>query len=309
MKNLPSIKAVGAFATRAYAPHWKGISDVIGAGNCVDTSLEDGQIVERVFDGSRVDILLLCLVECLRMDRLLAEARRRGAVVVFWYCDAIEDGFPQIKDKIDLLATTAPVIFGPKAEAQGVSWIFLPQGCLPLSDLPEGGVIHDDALFVGNRYTDRIYGPRTELLRELAIQDAVRFLPSDNDEGERKQIFENLPGILPTHTATLSVSALWDSPLYTSNRLWLTTGNGGVAVVRDFPLVEQFFLPGEEVLTFETPAEFASIMRDLRMDPDLRETVRAAGFVRAQKEHTYANRIRTLATAADGIGHRPALPA
>ena len=58
--------------------------------------------------------------------------------------------------------------------------------------------------------------------------------------------------------------------------------------------IVDYFTPGEEILLFDTPAEAAELLRDLRREPARAARIGAAAQRRALAEHSYAHRARQL---------------
>ena len=79
-------------------------------------------------------------------------------------------------------------------------------------------------------------------------------------------------------------------------RLYETTGMGALLLTEQAPNLDSLFVPGAEVATYADEDELVARLRELLADEGRRRTIAAAGHERTLREHTYAERIRQLAT-------------
>lgn len=78
-------------------------------------------------------------------------------------------------------------------------------------------------------------------------------------------------------------------------RMFETTGTGAALITENKSNLSTLFVPGAEVLGYDTPEQAAMLAAELLADPVRLDSIAAAGQRRTLGEHTYAHRARTLA--------------
>ena len=73
-------------------------------------------------------------------------------------------------------------------------------------------------------------------------------------------------------------------------RVFEIPGAGGFLLTEVARDLERYFVPGQEIVTFGTPAEMVDKVRYYLAHDDERERIRAAGHARAVREHSYVQR-------------------
>ena len=77
-------------------------------------------------------------------------------------------------------------------------------------------------------------------------------------------------------------------------RLFEAAGSGAAVLCEDRAVVDDLFVPGEEVLAFSSYDDLVKHVRALLDDPSLTTRVGDAAAVRAHAEHTYQHRLRRI---------------
>jgi len=87
-------------------------------------------------------------------------------------------------------------------------------------------------------------------------------------------------------------------------RVFEVPGAGGCLATEQAPHLPEFFVRGEEVVTFGSADELADEVRSLLGDPLRRDRIARAGHARAAREHTYEVRLARLLEAAFALRRR-----
>lgn len=168
---------------------------------------------------------------------------------------------------------------------------FLPLGCQLYE--PEYNPKFDfDFVFIGGMITGAGFLNRARMMwkfkdRGLKVVDGPMGRPS-----LRAKVMKNMPAIYRSSKITLDVSHFTDVPGYTSNRFWIISASGGLALTKRWPGCENFYPEGTR-LYFDTFEE-ALALRDYYLDhPEEREIIRAAGHAQAAN-HTYDKRFAKM---------------
>jgi spore maturation protein CgeB len=77
-------------------------------------------------------------------------------------------------------------------------------------------------------------------------------------------------------------------------RLFEATACGGFVLTHASPVLDQCFVPGEEVIAFETPSELVEAISVYLADDETRRRVAAQGQQRSHQDHTYGQRLREI---------------
>ena len=88
-----------------------------------------------------------------------------------------------------------------------------------------------------------------------------------------------------------NAATLWsDHPRQIKGRVFEIPGAGGFLLTEVARDLDRYFVPGQEIVTFETPEEMVEKARYYLVHADERERIRAAGHVRAVRGHSYVQR-------------------
>jgi spore maturation protein CgeB len=92
-------------------------------------------------------------------------------------------------------------------------------------------------------------------------------------------------------------------------RVFEVPGAGGFLLTEAAPGLADYFVPGEEVAVFETPADLVAQCRLYLQQPDRRDAMARAGHRRTVAQHTYGHRLaavlQRLATLDGAAAARP----
>ena len=77
-------------------------------------------------------------------------------------------------------------------------------------------------------------------------------------------------------------------------RVFEVPAAGGLLLTEKAPHLDEYFLPGKEVLQFDSDSELIGQARALLADPAWRDTLAQAGYARARQQHTYESRLRSV---------------
>jgi spore maturation protein CgeB len=186
----------------------------------------------------------------------------------------------------------------------GISSASLPLGFDPRNLTERGETERDiDLVFVGSFYSNqpdtfemlkrakeevpglRIYGPSGYgVLSSHGL--------GDNYYGEAwgAEMFELLKRskiVLNRHGAIAGNYAV-------NMRMFETTGMGALLITEAKENLAEFFEPGEEVITYRTPDEAATVAADLLRNPGQLSQIASAGQQRTLTSHSYSHRMQLL---------------
>ena len=79
-------------------------------------------------------------------------------------------------------------------------------------------------------------------------------------------------------------------------RTFETTSLGTCLLVKNYPLLKQYFKLGKEIITFTTSQDLRRQVKYYLNHPRERQTIALAGFRRTQKDHTFIHRLQHMFT-------------
>jgi hypothetical protein len=243
--------------------------------------------------------------------RTLASLRRADRLVVGQLASAL----PPVRRlrSIDLITTALPQ-YVAQFRALGVETKYLgiafyerlidSLGSLDIDTAPSSSRRPHALTFVGG-LSPRLYAEGTRVLervaRELPLDVwgfGVEDLPVDSAlrrryRGEAWGL--DMYTLLAQSGMTLNRHGEVAGGYAANMRLFEATGVGALLVTNSAKNLSDFFEPGREVVTYETPADLVDKLRHYAEHPDERQQIAAAGQRRTLREHTYAQRIPELA--------------
>ena len=150
--------------------------------------------------------------------------------------------------------------------------------------------------FVGSAYGTR--AARIAALREAGI--AVECFGYGWPNGPVAA--ENIPLIARDSVVSLNFSeAGHGGGRQIKARVFEVPAAGGMLLTEKAPHLDEYFLPGKEVLQFGSDSELIGQARALLADPVWRDMLAQAGHARARQQHTYESRLRSLLTKLQEI--------
>ena len=81
-------------------------------------------------------------------------------------------------------------------------------------------------------------------------------------------------------------------------RVFEVPGAGGFLLTEDAPYLKDFYIPGKEVVVFNTVDDLCEKLGFFLTHPEQRDAIAKAGYERTLKEHTYEHRFRSLFDSA-----------
>ena len=82
-------------------------------------------------------------------------------------------------------------------------------------------------------------------------------------------------------------------------------GAGGFLLTSPADNLEEYYVPGKEIVVFQTPEDLVDMIRHYLAHPTERRAIREAGYLRTLREHTYEQRFREIFHNVTG-GHEKA---
>lgn len=83
-------------------------------------------------------------------------------------------------------------------------------------------------------------------------------------------------------------------PAQIKGRTFEIPGCGALLLTEWAPGIEDFYVPGQEVVVFRTRSELLRLTRGLLLDDERRRQIAQAGYERTLKEHTYEKRLNEV---------------
>lgn len=150
-----------------------------------------------------------------------------------------------------------------------------------------------DFIFVGATITGKLFLDRARIMLHLRHQGLkIINAPAQTQPELRAKILKDLPDLYYSARVSLDWSHFTDIPGYTSNRFWIITASGGLALTKRWPGCEEFYPEGTRVY-FETVEEALELKDYYAMHTDEREKICSAGYIHA-REHTYDKRFAKM---------------
>lgn len=208
-------------------------------------------------------------------------------------------------DRYDLVFSALPQ-FVERFERAGTDAVYLPLGFAEsvLDAVETAGDAHA-VTFVGSlssAHEERVR-TLTRLCEDIPVEvwgPGVDHLPASSPLRDAyrgpawgKEMYEVLAASKVTLNSHIDVAG----PYAANLRLFEATGIGTCLVTDRKRNLDDFFVPGEEVVAYGDPSEAAERVRALLDDDDRRESIAQAGHERTLTDHTYRRRLRRMETA------------
>lgn len=199
---------------------------------------------------------------------------------------------------IDLAATSAPEVVGWYLKEECPA-IFFPEASdpnlfRPRPDLPK----LYDVCFVGLRY-----GIRSRIVDRL--RGAGIAVEARGRGWERGRVpVEELPRLFAQSKIVLGVGTIGHSERLLALKMRDFDGpmSGSCYVTTKNPDLDLVYRVGEEIAVYEDETECVDVVQRLLADDDLREEIGRRGRMRAERDHTWAERFRSLMELLTGRG-------
>ncbi len=270
------------------------------------------RLIERV-KGWGADLLLVVRGGYVFGETIRAIHRMTSCRTVIFYPDN-PFGSP-VTPALDLdalrsyqLFLTRDRYYEDELRAQGVTMVkFLPHGydpkfyrTVPLTPEEERR-LRADVSFVGAPYPFRVaffnemVGPDVDF-KIWGRQDwkevknpwlRQRYSGGPLSEEEKVKVYN-------ASTVNLNLQHPSGAVLGLDERSFGIVGSGGLLLVNHKRGLEEFFRPGEEIVTFSSREEFQSRLHELLRNPEEARAIAQRGQLRAQAEHTHHHRAKTI---------------
>jgi spore maturation protein CgeB len=257
--------------------------------------------------------ILLCMAQAPISGRVLNELRKRGVITVLWFVEDYErfTYWQNTAQYFDFVFTIQKGECIEKIKAAGAGEVhYLPTACDPFVHRPlqlsaeERQRWGSPYSFVGAGYHNRqqvfasfaempfkIWGTEWPTCRpfDKLVQEQGRRLTPD----EYIKIFNATDININLHSSTErdGVEPYGD---FVNPRTFELAASGAFQLVDSRSLLAELFVPGKEIVTFDTIPELREKMAYYAARPEERAQIVAAGRERALREHTYAHRIEQM---------------
>ena len=220
--------------------------------------------------------------------------RRTGCKVMNWSTDdswKYREFSRLIATDFDLYATTCPDAMG-WYKRDGIQNAVLTQWAASSSYLATPRSVRKSGMkvcFIGSAYGNR--STRVDVLRAAGIE--VECFGHGWPNGSVAA--DHIPELLRDAEVCLNFSeAGGGSGRQIKARIFEVPAAGGMLLTESAPHLEDYFLPGREIMVFRDDGEMVSMAWDLLNDPQKREAMAQAAHERVIREHTYEQRLRML---------------
>ena len=281
---LPALRALGheVFFFESFARD--GYADFAALNRALLTRVEQVQ----------PDLVFTVLMIAEVWIETIALMRRAGCVVLNWSTDdswKYRQFSRLIAADFDLYATTCPDA-PPWYARDGIANVHLTQWAASASWLAAprpAGECRFPVSFVGSAYGGR--PARVAALRQAGIE--VECFGHGWPNGPVPA--ERIPQIIRDSVLSLNFSeAGGGSGQQIKARLFEVPAAGGMLLTEATPHLEEYFVPGEEVVQFGDDADLVESARRLLADPARRDAIARAGHARVARQHTYDLRLAEL---------------
>jgi len=262
---------------------------------------------EKPFD------ILLCMAQAPISIRALREFKNRGVLTVLWFVeDYLRFGYwREIASCFDFVFTIQRGTCIDAIKKAGAGEVhYLPVGCDPMIHGPRNISAQEKARwgspvsFVGAGYHNRqqtfaslanlpfkIWGtewPGCRPFDKLVQEEGRRITPE-----EYVKIFAASDINLNLHSSTErdGVDPYGD---FVNPRTFELASAGAFQLVDERSLLPELFVPGKEIITFNSPRDMKEKISYYLAHPEERKKITDAGRARALRDHTYAQRIKEM---------------
>lgn len=160
-----------------------------------------------------------------------------------------------------------------------------------------------DVVFVGSRRYHPEWQYRPRLIQFLERTYGKRFAHFGND-GKHVVRGDELNRVYASAKVVVGDTLCIDFtyPHYWSDRIYETTGRGGMIVHPFIQGIDTQFEAGKEVVFYQygDMRDLKTKIDELLKDADYRERIRSAGHERTKRDHTYTNRLQTIIETVKG---------
>ena len=245
--------------------------------------------------------LLISLTQCLDEEVLFA-CKKKGIVTISWWGDTAANmkkqglfsdywDFVYIKDsyaanKLKSLGVNAEQLL----EAMNPAW-HKPTHQQSNNNLVIAGSFYDYRQYLTKKLINEslevaLYGPPLPrwAFSEIKVKHTNLYIVKE----DKAKVFGSAMGVLNS-----TAMSEFDS---VNCRAFEIAGCGGLHVLENRKSIETCFIPGKEVLTYDSFEELLEIVKFAKTNTKEILSIREAGCKRAHAEHTYENRLEYILT-------------
>ena len=259
--------------------------------------------------GETPDIVLAVQRDCEIWTETLDAIRERGIVTISWTTDdswKYREVSRFIGHHYDLITTTYDYAV-PQYHRDGIHHVFLTQWAANAESLQPPRPASEcryDVSFVG-----AAYGARREIIAALKRRGVA--VECFGDGWPRGPVAaEAIPRIMGDSRVSLNFSDAFKHKArrQIKARTFEVPGAGGLLLTEYAPGLEKFYKLGAEILAYKTIDEMEDQIRYLHANPEQRDTIAWAGYLRTKADHTYDLRLSQILDAALAMGGRRKRP-
>lgn len=255
-------------------------------------------------DMRRADLILMMgtilYPENVNQVQQLSEIKKDKAMLALWYFDACNPNFEHCKHKyhalngilkyLDWLFTTD---FSHPWNFKAKNYHHLMQGIAADEFKKEQNYNEEkkhDVIFTGGANGNFAYrGRQIELIKKHFGIDVY-----GRNTGRRVFGREFVSAYHNAKVAYVPAPPPEVKKKYWSNRVFLAAATGTPCVVGNVPGIENYYIPGREILTFQDNDELIFQIDYLINNPGKAEKIGRAGRERTLKDHTYTKRVEEM---------------
>ena len=241
------------------------------------------------------DIMWLGLKDCFPFIKWMSEdvksLRKKGCIVLYWYCDLREPELTDFSKLIDIMFISNAGQIKEYKKAYNINNVhFMPQACTPTFMYDLNLNKEYEIGFAGSSFY-RFQTERIKLLNKLKKESKIVI---------RNKVRNNIANFYSKCKIILGVNSDIVTYLYTSNRFYVAIGCGAFYLCEWFPGIEELAKNHSHLVWFKTEEElFRQIDYYLKHDKE-RELIQKNAQELAHSKHTYVHRIQNMFDIIDG---------
>lgn len=274
-------------------------------------------------ENTRPDLLFACLFRDELDPAGVRQISDSGVTVTFnWFCDdhwRFDTFTAAWAPSFDFVSTTAQSAL-PKYRAAGISHVLKTQwGAATHRYRPAQRPLEYDVTFVGQKYGTRgevidavraagidvstwgtgwdIPGWQRRIASLAGLSQLGGALYLRHREGHSRISQDDMIAVFEQSWVSLNLTeSSQGEERQIKGRTFEVPACGGLLLTGAAAGLEEYYLPGKEVIVYDDAAEIPGLCRWLLDDHEVRDRIAAAGFRRTVAEHSYSRRFSALFT-------------
>lgn len=241
------------------------------------------------------DILWLGLEDCLPFIKWMSEdvksLRKKGCIVLYWFCDIREPKLTDFSKLIDIMFISNAGQIKEYKKAYNIDKVhFMPQACTPTFMYDLNLNKEYEIGFAGSSFY-RLHTGRKKLLNKLKKESKIVI---------RNKVRNNIANFYSKCKIILGINSDIVTYLYTSNRFFVAIGCGAFYLCEWFPGIEELAKNHFHVVWFKTEEELFSLVDYYLKHDKEREFIQKNAQELAHSKHTYTHRIQNIFDIIEG---------